>query len=303
MHKTTRLILALLLALSLAAGGCAQATSPGAASTDVTFDAARVVRVIDGDTIEVEFADGTRDKVRFIGIDTPEDTTEVEPYGPEATAYTTGALAGRSVFLEYDVEPRDKYGRLLAYVWTDIPDEVTDETIRQHLFNARLLLDGYASLLTIPPNVAYVDYFKDYEREARDADLGLWDPALLEGTQPGPTPKSPSDAESSPKASDAIDWSQAASYVGQTVTIIGPVAGTHYAATSNGRPTFLNIGNNHPNPSRLTILIWGEDRPNFPGAPESIYAGKTVLVTGKVEMYKGSPEMEISGPGAIKVVE
>lgn len=78
------------------------------------------------------------------------------------------------MFLELDSEDTDKYGRMLAYVWLEAPTEISQAEIRAKLFNARLVLDGYANLMTIPPNVKYVDYLKGYEAEAREADKGLW---------------------------------------------------------------------------------------------------------------------------------
>lgn len=256
------------------------------------FEPATVTRVIDGDTIDARFADGSTDRVRFIGIDTPEDTSKREPYGPEATAYTTRALAGQTVYLEYDVESRDRYDRMLAYVWLEQPEGVSDATIRAGMFNARLLLDGYAQLLTFPPNVAYADRFAVYQAEARDAGRGLWDPARAE---------KPSGEK--PAAAGVVDWSDAGDHVGQRVTVSGRVAGTHYASGSNGRPTFLNIGRDHPDPDRFTVVIWGDNRGRFSSAPESMYAGKTVRVTGEMSLYRGGAQIVVDDPGQIEVVK
>jgi micrococcal nuclease len=136
----------------------------------------RVNRVIDGDTIEIIF-DGKKESVRLIGVDTPETkhpTKGVQPYGPEASAYTKKALEGKRVWLEWDVEQRDRYGRLLAYVWTAQPTIINDSEIRNKMFNAHMLLDGYAQLATFPPNVRYVERFRVYQSEARGANRGLW---------------------------------------------------------------------------------------------------------------------------------
>ncbi|MDI6716977.1 MAG: thermonuclease family protein [Actinomycetota bacterium] len=137
---------------------------------------AQVVRVVDGDTIEAKIGKKI-EKVRFIGVDTPETkhpTKGVEPYGKEASAYTTKSLSKKKIFLELDVQQRDKYGRVLAYVWLSLPSTVNDAQIRSKMFNAYLLLNGYAQLMTIPPNVKYVDYFKKYQEEARSKKRGLW---------------------------------------------------------------------------------------------------------------------------------
>ncbi len=136
--------------------------------------AARVVRVVDGDTA-VFSVGGRQEKTRFIGVDTPESTIEHEPYGEEASAYTKRVLKpGRLVYLEHDAELRDRYGRLLAYVWLAAPTNRSDASLRSKQFNAKLLLDGYAQQMTIQPNSRYADSYTLYVREARNADRGLW---------------------------------------------------------------------------------------------------------------------------------
>lgn len=138
------------------------------------FEAAKVVRVIDGDTIEVQFADGHTDKVRLIGVNTPESTIRIEPYGEEASDFTKKALEGRTVYLEKDVSDRDKYQRLLRLVWLEIPDEINEQSIREKMFNAILVREGYAQVTTFPPDVKYTDYFIKFQWEAREAGKGLW---------------------------------------------------------------------------------------------------------------------------------
>lgn len=104
--------------------------------------------------------------IRIIGIDTPEKDgpyTDEECFGPEATHYTEQALAGRDVELEFDVDRTDRYDRTLAYVW-----------VGSELFDERILEDGYAVLLTIPPNVRYVDRLTQAQRAGREAGAGLW---------------------------------------------------------------------------------------------------------------------------------
>ena len=124
-----------------------------------------VDRVVDGDTIKVRIGDKV-ETVRYIGVDTPETvhpTRGIEPYGIEASNFNKKLVEGKTVRLEFDVERRDQYGRLLAYVYVDT------------LFvNAELLRQGYAQLMTIPPNVRYVDLFVRLQGEAREAKRGLW---------------------------------------------------------------------------------------------------------------------------------
>jgi len=155
-------------------GQSVEATPEADVAAVIDYETVKVIRIVDGDTVEVEFEDGTTDKVRFIGVDTPESTSEVEIYGEEATEYTTAQLLDRTVYLEYDADTRDNYSRLLAYVWLELPTTIDDGEMRASLFNAQLLLDGYANLMTVQPNSKYVDYLKTYEAEARDANAGLW---------------------------------------------------------------------------------------------------------------------------------
>lgn len=132
-----------------------------------------VTRVIDGDTVEIEINDKIY-KTRFIGIDTPESTTKIEPFGMEATLFTTKNLLGKTVYLEKDVSETDRYGRLLRYIWMEPPKEIDDFEIRTKMFNAILLLNGFAKISTFPPDVKYEEYFLIYSKEAQNNNLGLW---------------------------------------------------------------------------------------------------------------------------------
>ncbi len=135
-----------------------------------------VKRVVDGDTLVLE----NGERVRLIGIDTPEmhesnklyrdsersgqDTTTIQKLGRRAYAFTKNLAEGKRVSLEFDVDRHDKYGRLLAYVYLKDGTFVNAEIVRQ----------GYASLMTIPPNVKYADLFQRLYREARENRRGLW---------------------------------------------------------------------------------------------------------------------------------
>ncbi|HZD00862.1 MAG TPA: thermonuclease family protein [Actinomycetes bacterium] len=165
--------LALLLAALLAGCGpgsprlstspAERASWPGAPGNAVV---ARVERVVDGDTFVAEIG-GRHERVRVIGVDTPETVAPgrpVERYGKEASRFAKRMLTGVTVRLGGDVEPRDRYDRLLAYVW--LPDGT--------LWNALLAAEGYAQLITVPPNVAYADLFRRLVAEARAAHRGLW---------------------------------------------------------------------------------------------------------------------------------
>lgn len=138
---------------------------------NLNLEAVTVQRVIDGDTVKL--SDGRR--VRLIGVNTPESTTRTEEYGKEASNYTTSKLTGKQVWLQKDVSEKDRYDRYLRIIWTDIPTNVMNESeIRTKMFNANLVINGYAEPSTYPPDVKYSEYFVAFAREAREKNTGLW---------------------------------------------------------------------------------------------------------------------------------
>ncbi len=141
------------------AGDPADAPTAGAAHT------AEVVRVVDGDTIVVRFG-GREERVRYIGVDTPESVrpgTPVQCFAERASAFNAQLVEGKTVRLDQDVEARDRYGRLLAYVHAG-----------GVFVNAELVRRGYARPLTVPPNVRYADRFARLASQARERGTGLW---------------------------------------------------------------------------------------------------------------------------------
>lgn len=139
---------------------------------------AKVVKVSDGDTIHVLMA-GKNEKVRLIGVNTPEIAhpelgIKEQVYGKAATAYTYKRLYGKQVWIQSDVQPRDKYHRLLAYIWLQKPKSYSLAEVKAKMYNAELVANGYAQLMTIAPNVKYALIFKNLQREARKNGRGLW---------------------------------------------------------------------------------------------------------------------------------
>lgn len=144
----------------------------GAATEDGPTEggAAKVERVVDGDTVRVRFpGQPATESVRLIGVDTPETHGPGglrECFGREASDHTASLLPpGTAVRLVRDAEARDRYGRLLAYIYRS----------RDDLFvNLELARKGFAVALTIPPNVAHTDAFVTAAAAAREGHLGLW---------------------------------------------------------------------------------------------------------------------------------
>ncbi len=122
----------------------------------------QVVRVIDGDTIVIE----NNERVRYIGMDTPElarGKRPAEPYADEAKAFNQRLVGGKRVRLEFDKEERDRFGRLLAYVY-----------VGEVMVNEELVRSGLARAAAYPPNLRYRSRFEKLEEEAKEDGRGIW---------------------------------------------------------------------------------------------------------------------------------
>lgn len=162
----------LLLIASLTLSACREDAGSASSSPTPTAagDTVRVIRVVDGDTVEIEGGQ----RVRYIGIDTPESTTQQECFGKEASAKNRELVEGKLVRLEKDVSETDRFGRLLRYVY-----------VGDVMVNAELVRQGYAQAATFPPDVKHQELFLQLQREAREAGRGLW--SACDNGAPSPT--------------------------------------------------------------------------------------------------------------------
>jgi micrococcal nuclease len=155
-------------------------TTEAPTTTTEPLLAVELVRVVDGDTIVVTLPDGSEETVRYIGMDTPETKDPNSPVmymGPEATAKNEELLQSGPLTMKLDVEERDKYGRLLAYVYAgDV------------FVNLELVKSGYAQVSTYPPNVEFVDALTGAQEEARTHEVGLWAPTTTTEAEVETTP-------------------------------------------------------------------------------------------------------------------
>ncbi|NQX65005.1 thermonuclease family protein [Paenibacillus alba] len=179
---------ALSLFMLFAAAGCAQKTvkpasgsvtslpvetalvSPTPTELNKRFIPAKIVRVVDGDTMKVSFTEAGKVKeetIRLLLVDTPESVAPdkpVQPFALEASKYAKDMLTNKDVKLELDVSERDKYGRLLCYLY-----------IGDKMFNEMLLENGYARVAYVyPPNVKYVDQFREIQKTAQLKGINIW---------------------------------------------------------------------------------------------------------------------------------
>ena len=176
MNKKQSFLTILILFLAIASFFTLDAITYASSKDYGQYSNIKCTRVIDGDTIELE----TGERVRFIGVDTPEsrsnkklkrdmaksgqDAGVILKMGKEAGKFTKSLVEGKNIRLELDVQKTDKYGRLLAYVYLE------DGTF----VNAEIVKQGYASPMTIPPNVKYAELFQKLYKEARENNRGLW---------------------------------------------------------------------------------------------------------------------------------
>jgi len=164
-HKTTLMCgVITTFALLIGLASCSSSSQPPLSQTDLV----KIVKVIDGDTVDIALA-GRTERVRLIGVNTPETkhpTKPIECFGPEASAYLTQLLPkGTTLRIERDVEARDRYGRMLLYLYLGSND----------LFiNLDLVARGYGTPMSIEPNTFHRNDFVRAAAQAEAANVGLW---------------------------------------------------------------------------------------------------------------------------------
>ena len=226
-----------------------------------------VARIVDGDTVELN----TGEKLRYIGIDTAETREKVagewiynpEDYAEEAKELNEGLVKGKRVRIEFDVDRKDKYGRLLGYVFVD-----------NKFVNEELLAEGLAFLYTYPPNVRYVERLVAAQKKARRLARGFW------------------------KDIKTIDYRQAGNHIGEFVKIRGKVKD----AVKTDSVLLLNFNEQKVKGFTAVIFtsnLKGFYRDGI--NPVDDYKDKQVEITGKVKLYKG-PEIIVTHPSQIVIV-
>lgn len=132
------------------------------------FEAYTVTKVSDGDTIWAN-----NEKIRIIGVNTPELKSK-EDFSNEAKDLTKSLVLNKKVYFEKDMGERDKYNRLLRYVWLKKPKKINREEIEKNTLEGILLAKGYARVYTFKPNIKYKKYFREIENRAKKEKVGMW---------------------------------------------------------------------------------------------------------------------------------
>lgn len=238
-------------------------------STGFSKGVYQAVRVVDGDTIEL--SDGNT--VRYIGIDTPEIRERQgkkwvynpRPYAEEAKAFNEKLVKEMPLRLEYDVQKKDKYNRVLAYVYSG-----------ETMINLEMVRQGYAMIYTYPPNVKYAEEFLEAQKEARGGKKGLW--GELDSI----------DAR--------ISTAQAKENIGRMKMIEARVTDTHLTEKLlilkfKDKFKIVIYKNNVPESSKDMLR-----------SPNTYFKGKTVRVYGVIKEYKGSPEIALHDMSQLEIV-
>jgi micrococcal nuclease len=232
----------------------------------VDYNNVLAARVIDGDTIGLV----SGKSVRYIGIDTPETRRNTpsgwrevqEPFGKEAKAFNEKMVLGKRVRLEFDVQAKDKYQRLLAYCFVNIGG-------KEIFVEEELLKNGLAYLYTFPPNIKYVDRLVVALEEAKSKKVGIWSQDL------------------------EIDSKEAYRFLGERKMIQGNVLRTRATA----KVTTLELPGANVVIFQKDLGLF--EKENI--SPKEFYRAKTVRVFGLVKEYHGKPEIIVSHPEAIEV--
>ncbi|MFA5389245.1 MAG: thermonuclease family protein [Candidatus Omnitrophota bacterium] len=226
-----------------------------------------VTRVSDGDTIEL--ANG--ETVRYIGIDTPEIREKdgsgwsynPMPYAERAREFNKKFIGNKPVRLEFDVRKKDKYNRLLAYVY-----------IEDKMANIEIVKEGLAMIYTYPPNIKYSQDFLDAQKEAKDNERGLW--AGLEENK--------------------IPASEAKNNIGRMMMVESEVVDTHLTeklVILKFKGNFKVVIYKNNIPSALKEMM---------RSPDSYFKGKKVRVYGIIKNYKGNPEIVLHDMSQLEIL-
>lgn len=208
------------------------------------FVKAQIVHVSDGDTVTARIGNN-KYKIRMIGVDTPETVHPSKPvgfYGKEASNFTKSQLSGREVYLEKDVSDTDRYYRSLRYIWLELPKNLanpTFEEVRDKMYNGILLRDGYGALATFPPNVKYLDYFREIAKTAAREEIGLYNKAERAKFEA----YGPSESEETSKPSQGQSNSQGSSSSQAKGKFVGdgdiPIVDQKVDYVTKGKSTYL----------------------------------------------------------------
>lgn len=227
-----------------------------------------VSRVVDGDTIELS----NGERVRYIGIDTPEVREKAgsgwvykpRPYAEEAKAFNRKLVEGKSVRLEFDVQKRDKYKRILAYVYAG-----------EKMVNIEMVREGFAMIYTYPPNVRYSQRFLDAQRDARENKRGLW--VDLDENK--------------------ISTSEAKNNIGRVRMIESEVIDTHLTE----KLLILKFKNNFKVAIYKDNIPSGSK--DMIRSPNAYFKSKKVRVYGLIKEYKGHPEIMLHDMSQLEVLK
>jgi micrococcal nuclease len=276
MQRKTSLggIFLLFLLLSAIVGcihpGTISSTEDTISSTEDTItwaeDTLICTSIIDGDTFRLS----NGETVRLIGIDAPELN---QPGGEESREYLAQLILNKGITLEKGYEERDKYNRLLRFVY-----------IGNLCINEEIIRQGYAEARYLTENPLR-EYYIQLDIEAETAKAGLWRDNIF---QPRSNLRWGEDIP-------VINWSDAENYYNQYIIVEGTIVDTY----NSGIVCFLNF---HTDYQYFTAVIFATDFLGFPFIPEVFYLGKKVYIIGIIKEYNGSPEIIVKTPGQIRIL-
>jgi micrococcal nuclease len=266
---------------------------PASAVPPSTGDAsslqARVVAVSDGDTIRLE----NGERVRYLGIDTPEMAGERTPemaFAQEAARRNQDFVAGKTVRLERDAEDRDHFGRLLRHVW-----------VGDNLVAAELLREGFGFYQLVSPNARYRDRLEAAQSEARATGRGLWSgwptpaPVFLTPVRPSSLPLGKTIPAACPADVAAAD--QAGGLVGSAAT----VCLSDVRVERGSAAIFLKSATRGRAP-QLTIVVFRDVMDRLSDSTVRTFERRTVVARGRIELYEDAPELIVRDPADIQLV-
>lgn len=212
-------------------------------------------------------------QVRLIGIDAPEAGM---PGADMSKVFLEKLIVGKELRLEHDATDRDKYGRVLRYVF-----------VGNTFVNGEMVKNGYAICRYETPDEKYKDELATLQKNAEEFKKGLW--AFGNVFQPSQVPEIPKE--------EAISWRDAANYYNQMKMVEGKVVATY----NSGKACFLNFHKDYRN--HFSLVIFAKDFGKFPKPPQEYYLNKMVRTRGLIKEYEGHPEIIITDPEQIEIIK
>ncbi|MEN8905729.1 MAG: thermonuclease family protein [Clostridiales bacterium] len=148
--------------------------TPNTVNLDSNYKMVKILDCLNPDIIIVKYEDNKEEKVKLIAANFPNGMNKNSPFFRNSMSYTKSKLSNKSAWLETDTKEYDQNKNLLGYIWLQKPGDISEKEVKKKLFNAQMILDGFAQAYNYSPNMKYSHFFDSFQKESREKGNGLW---------------------------------------------------------------------------------------------------------------------------------